>query len=249
MGAIVNGIAYDGIFNASGATFFTFSDYMRASVRLSALCGLPSLWYWTHDSVGVGVDGPTHQPVETAPSLRCVPNLDLIKPGDAEETNGAMIAAIVRQDGPTAFSLSRQGMPVLSSIPVKIRREGVLKGGYIAKKETEDLKVILIGCGSELHLAMEAAEEIGAGARVVSMPCPARFDRQSAEYQAEVLPAACRARVAVEAAHPLGWYKYVGLDGKVIGVDRFGLSAPGDQVMKELGITKEAVVAAAKSLL
>jgi transketolase len=248
MGAIVNGLAYEGLFNASGATFFTFSDYMRPSVRLSALTGIPALWYWTHDSVGVGVDGPTHQPVETIASLRCVPNLDMIKPGDAEETAGALVAAIERTDGPTGLSLSRQNLPDLNTISVAERRNGVLKGAYVAKKEEGALEAVIISCGSELSLALDAAAELGSGVRVVSMPCTSRFDRQDAAYQESVLPAACRKRVAVEAAATQSWYKYTGLDGKVIGIDRFGLSAPGDQVLNELGVTKQAVVDAVNGL-
>ncbi|MBL4576658.1 MAG: transketolase [Opitutaceae bacterium] len=248
MGAIVNGFSYEGLFMASGATFFTFSDYMRPSVRLSALAKLPSLWYWTHDSVGVGVDGPTHQPVETMSSLRNIPGLDMIKPADAEEAAGAIVAAFERTDGPTGLSLSRQNLPDLTEIPVKTRREGVLKGGYIARKETSALSGIILSCGSELSMALEAANELGEGVRVISMPCFERFERQSSEYRESVLPADCRKRLAVEAGVSDSWYRYVGLDGKVVGIDRFGLSAPGDIVLKELGVTVEAVVAVARDL-
>lgn len=247
MGAIVNGLAYEGLFKASGATFFTFSDYMRPSVRLSALSNIPALWYWTHDSVGVGVDGPTHQPVETMSSLRLMPNLDMIKPGDPEESVGALLAAFERRDGPTGLSLSRQNLPLLSHLSVETRRMGVLKGAYIAKEETGELKSIIISCGSELEMAIAAAEELGEGVRVVSMPSTFRFDRQDAAYKESVLPASCTQRVAVEAGVSDYWYKYVGLEGKVIGIDTFGLSAPGGQVLKELGVTKEAVVEAVKS--
>ncbi|MFW5883145.1 MAG: transketolase [Verrucomicrobiota bacterium] len=246
MGAIVNGLCYDGLWIASGATFFTFSDYMRASVRLSALSKIPSLWYWTHDSIGVGVDGPTHQPVEQIASLRAMPGLDMIKPADAEESVGAIVASLERRDGPTGLSLSRQNLPLLDSIPVQTRREGVLKGGYIARKETGDLCCILMSCGSELSLALEAAEALGEGCRVVSMPCMERFERQSAAYREEVLPASCRKRIAVEAVAGQHWWKYLGFEGKLISVERFGASAPGDQVMQECGITKEAVIDAAK---
>ncbi len=248
MGAIVNGFSYEGLFSASGATFFTFSDYMRPSVRLSALAKLTSLWYWTHDSVGVGVDGPTHQPVETMSSLRSVPGLDMIKPADAEESIGAIVAAFERQDGPTGLSLSRQNLPALTEIPVKTRREGVLKGGYIARHERGDLSGIILSCGSELSMALEAAKELGEGVRVVSMPCFDRFERQGSDYRESVLPAGCRKRVAVEAGVSDSWYRYVGLDGKIIGIDRYGLSAPGDVVLKELGVTVEAVVVAAREL-
>ncbi len=248
MGAILNGMAYEGLFIVSGATFFTFSDYMRPPVRLSALAGLPVMWYWTHDSVGVGVDGPTHQPVETISSLRCLPNLDMIRPADAEETVGAMVAAIERSDGPTGLSLSRQNLPSLTEIPIGDRRKGVLKGGYIARREKGELDSIIMASGSELKMALEAADTLGGGVRVVSMPCQERFDRQSTDYRESVIPAGCRKRVAVEAGVPHTWYKYVGLDGKVVGIDRFGLSAPGDQIMEELGVTVETVAAAVRAL-
>ncbi|RKX29531.1 MAG: transketolase, partial [Verrucomicrobia bacterium] len=249
MGAIVNGIAYEGLFMASGATFFTFSDYMRPSVRLSALASLPVMWYWTHDSVGVGVDGPTHQPVETISGLRCVPNLDMIRPADAEESAGAIVAAIERTDGPTGLSLTRQNVPALSEIPVESRRHGTLKGGYIARMESGDLQAILLASGSELQMALKAADSLGNGIRVVSMPCFERFDRQPADYRETVLPTACRNRVAVEAGVPHTWYQYVGLDGEVIGINDFGLSAPGDQVMEALGCTVDAVIGAVKKLI
>ncbi|MGB0372292.1 MAG: transketolase [Opitutales bacterium] len=247
MGAIVNGLAYEGLYKPSGATFFTFSDYMRPSVRLAALSNIPALWYWTHDSVGVGVDGPTHQPVETMSSLRLMPNLDMIKPGDPEESVGALIASFERRDGPTGLSLSRQNLPVLPQASAEEKRMGVLKGAYIIKKETADLEAIIISCGSELELALEAAAELGDGVRVVSMPSAFRFDKQDAEYKESVLPASCTNRVAVEAGVSDYWYKYVGLNGKIIGIDTFGLSAPGGAVLKELGVTKEAVVDAVKS--
>ncbi|MCH2155336.1 MAG: transketolase [Opitutales bacterium] len=248
MGAIVNGIAYEGLFYASGATFFTFSDYMRPSVRLSALSHINSLWYWTHDSVGVGVDGPTHQPVETMASLRVMPQLSMIKPGDPEESVGAIIAGLLRTDGPTGLSLSRQNLPLIETVPAEERRKGVLKGGYIIKKEAGELTHIIISCGSELSLAVEAAEALGDGVRVVSMPSTFLFDQQDAAYQESILPASCTKRVAVEAGVPDSWYKYVGFAGKIVGFTRFGLSAPGDQILNELGITKDAVIEAAKSL-
>ena len=248
MGAIVNGMAYEGLFIPSGATFFTFSDYMRPSVRLSALSSLPVMWYWTHDSVGVGVDGPTHQPVETISSLRCVPNLDMIRPADAEEVAGAIVAAIERADGPTGLSLSRQDLPLLSEIPVAERRRGVLSGGYVARREKGELKAIIIGTGSELQLALKAADTLGDGVRVVSMPCTERFDRQASDYRESVLPAGCRRRVAVEAGVSGAWYKYVGLDGKVVGLRSFGESAPGGDVMKHFGFDAGTVAATVESL-
>jgi transketolase len=207
------------------------------------------MWYWTHDSVGVGVDGPTHQPVETMSSLRCVPNLDMIRPADAEEAAGAIVAAIERKDGPTGLSLSRQNLPNLSEIPAKDRRQGTLRGGYIARKESDDLQAIILASGSELQMALKAADSLGGGVRVVSMPCFERFDRQPADYRETILPTACRNRVAVEAGVPHTWYQYVGLDGEVISINRFGMSAPGDQVMEALGCTVDAVIAAVKALI
>jgi transketolase len=248
MAAIANGVAYDGIFRPSIATFLVFADYSRPSMRIAALAKLPVLYIYTHDSIGVGEDGPTHQPVETISSLRLIPNLDVIRPGDPEETAGAYAAALERTDGPTLIALSRQAVPVLNDIPPHIRRAGVLKGGYVALQETAPLTHILLSTGSELHLALAAAKELGAGTRVVSMPCCERFDRQSAEYRDSILPPSCRARVAVEAGVSGLWRKYVGLDGKVVGIDRFGISAPAPQVYAELGITAAAVVAAARGL-
>jgi transketolase len=248
MGAIANGIAYDGIWITSGATFLTFSDYMRGSLRLAGLAKLPVFHIFTHDSVGVGEDGPTHQPVETTSSLRLIPNFNVIRPADAEETAAAFAMAVARTDGPTALILTRQNVPNLDSIPVETRRLGTLKGGYIARKESGDLKAILIATGSELQLAMKAADQLGDGIRVVSLPCFEVFDRQEVAYREEVLPSACRARVAVEAGVGGLLHKYTGLDGKVVSIDRFGLSAPGETVMRELGIHVDAVVAAVKSV-
>ncbi|KAJ3310212.1 hypothetical protein HDU76_003424 [Blyttiomyces sp. JEL0837] len=248
MGCIVNGIAYHGIWRASGATFFTFSDFLRPAFRLAALAHLPIFHIFTHDSVGVGEDGPTHQPVETLSAVRAIPNLDVIRPADPEETAGAYVAAVVNTTGPTLLVLSRQNLPYLSQIPVETRREGVLKGAYIAVKETAPLTTILISAGSELQHAIAAASTLGPSTRVVSMPSFKRFDAQPKEYRDSVLPPTVRRRVAIEAGVGQSWYKYVGLDGKVIGIERFGLSGPGAQVMKELGITAQSVVEAAQSL-
>ena len=248
MAAINNGVAYDGIFRTSCATFLVFADYSRPSMRIAALSGLPVVYIYTHDSIGVGEDGPTHQPVETVSGLRVIPNLDVIRPADPEETAGAYAAALERSAGPTLLSLTRQAVPMLNDIPVATRREGVLKGGYVAVAETAPLTHILLSCGSELQWAIAAAKVLGAGVRVVSIPSFSRFDAQSKEYRESVLSSSCRKRVAIEAGVSGLWYKYVGLDGKVVGIDRFGISAPGGIAMKELGITTEAVVAAAKSL-
>ena len=248
MGAILNGIAYHGVFKGSGATFLTFSDYLRPSIRVAALSKLQTFYIFTHDSVGVGEDGPTHQPVETVSALRCIPNLDVVRPADAEETAAAFAHAVARKDGPVALILSRQNVPSLDAIPAAERRQGVLKGAYVARRETAALTHVLIGTGSELQHALAAAEELGAGVRVVSMPSMEIFARQPKAYRDEVLPPSCAKRVSIEAGVTSTWGRHVGLGGKAIGTDTFGLSAPGDVVMKELGITKEAVVAAAKSL-
>ena len=248
MAAIANGIAYEGTFRPSVATFLVFADYSRPAMRIAALARLPVVYIYTHDSVGVGEDGPTHQPVETIAGLRVIPNLDVIRPADPEETAGAFASALARTDGPTLLALTRQALPTLNEIPVQTRREGVLKGGYVALRETAPLTHIIISTGSELQLALGAAKTLGAGVRVVSMPSTQIFDRQSAEYRESVLPASCRRRVAVEAGVTIGWHKYVGLDGRVVGIDRFGLSAPAPVVFKELGLTVEAVVAAAQAV-
>ena len=248
MCAIMNGYAYDGIFRIAGATFLVFSDYGRPSIRVAALSKLPTTYIFTHDSVAVGEDGPTHEPVETVAALRTIPGLDVIRPADPEETVGAFAAAMEHTDGPTLLSLCRQNVPNLSEIPVDVRRNGVFKGGYIARKETAPLEVIILSCGSELSLALEAASTLGAGARVVSMPCMERFERQSAAYREEVLPSACRKRVSIEAGISEPWFRYVGLDGKTVAIDRFGLSAPGATVLKELGMTADHVVKTAQSL-
>ena len=248
MAAINNGVAYDGLFRATCATFLVFADYSRPSMRLAALSRLPVVYIYTHDSVGVGEDGPTHQPVETISALRLIPGLDVIRPADQEETAGAFAAAMERTGGPTLIALTRQAVPTLNEIPSHIRRAGVLKGGYIAVQETAPLTRIQLATGSELKLAIAAAKALGAGVRVVSMPSFERFNREPAEYRDSILPPSCRKRVAVEAGVTPLWREYVGLDGKIVGIDRFGLSAPAAQAMKELGITVEAVVAAANSL-
>jgi len=246
MGAICNGIAYDGLFRASGATFLVFADYMRAAIRLASLSKLPVTYIFTHDSVGVGEDGPTHQPVETVSALRVIPNLDVIRPADGEETAGAFAAAMLRGDGPTAIVLTRQGVPEMNHLGSAERREGTVQGGYVVRKEEGELKTILLASGSEVQHALEASKQLGAGVRVVSMPCFERFDRQSEAYRESVLPKACTHRVAIEAGVGGLWWKYVGSEGRIVAIDRFGISAPGNTVMKELGMTAESVVEAAR---
>jgi transketolase len=212
---------------------------------VAALAGLPVGYIFTHDSIGVGEDGPTHQPVETVSGLRVIPNLDVIRPADPEEVAGAWAACMERTDGPTALILTRQKVQTQNGIPVHERREGVFRGAYVAVRETADLKAILIASGSELQHAIAAASKIGPGARVVSMPCMERFDRQPEAYRESVLPKSCRNRVAMEAGVTGLWHKYVGSEGKVLGIERFGISAPCETVMAELGMTAEALAAAA----
>ena len=220
----------------------------RPAIRLAALSHLPVIYIFTHDSVGVGEDGPTHQPVETVAGLRVIPNLDVIRPADPEETAGAFIAALEKKTGPTLIALTRQAVPIYNEIPVATRREGVAKGAYIAVKETGALEVILLSAGSELAHAIGAAKMLGGGARVVSVPCFERFEAQSAEYRESVLPNAVRKRVAIEAGVSDPWFQLVGLDGKVVGINRFGISAPGNKVMEALGMTAQSVADAVKSL-
>jgi len=248
MAAIANGIAYDGLFRPSIATFLVFADYSRPPMRLAALSKLPVVYVYTHDSIGVGEDGPTHEPVETISALRLIPNMVVIRPADPEETAGAFAAALERTDGPTLIALTRQAVPVLNEISPHIRRAGVLKGAYVAVQETAPLEVILLASGSELQLAIEAAKELGAGTRVVSVPSFEIFDRQSDDYRESILPSSCRRRVAIEAGVTGLWRKYVGLDGRVVGIDRFGLSAPSQVLFKELGVTAEALATAARSI-
>ena len=236
MGSIMNGFAYHGIFKISGSTFLVFVDYLRPTIRVAALAELNRVSYiLTHDSIGVGEDGPTHQPVETVSGLRVIPNLDVYRPADAEETVAAYVSSVTRKEGPTALILSRQNIDQNDALPAMERREGALKGGYIAKKETDDLDMIILATGSEVQHALKAAEDLP-GARVVSLPCLEVFERQSDEYKESVLPSSCFKRIAMEAGVSGLWYKYA---SKVVGVDRFGFSAPGDTVMKELGMTAE----------
>jgi len=244
MGAILNGMGFYGLFRVSGSTFLVFSDYMRSSVRVAALSHLPINYIWTHDSIGVGEDGPTHQPVETVASLRAIPNLDVMRPADADETAAAYVSAIERTDGPTALILSRQNLPVIDR-PAAEKHTGTMNGGYVLIKETAELETILVAAGSEISLAVAAAEKLGAGCRVVSMPCVEAFERQPASYREEVLPKALKSSTtACEAGVTAAWYKYA---DKVLGVDYFGLSAPGDEVFEEKGITVDGLVSMAKA--
>ncbi len=247
MGGIMNGISYGGIFTPSGATFLVFADYMRATMRIASLAELPVSYILTHDSIGVGEDGPTHQPVETVSGLRVFPNMDVMRPCDYDETAAAYTHSIVKTTGPTSLILTRQNVPQIDC-PADVKRQGTLKGGYVIKKETEELDTILLAAGSEVQFAVGAAEELGPGTRVVSMPCMSIFDKQSDEYKEEVLPKSITKRIAMEAGVSGLWYKYVGLDGKVLGVDRFGFSAPGDITFRELKMTTDDLVSTVKSM-
>ena len=247
MGAAANGIAYHGGFRTFASTFFCFADYMRPSVRLAALSGLPVVYVWTHDSVGVGEDGPTHQPVEHLMSLRVMPNLHVVRPADANETVEAWRHALRRTDGPTALVLTRQKVPVLTTPE---RAAGLQRGGYVLREPKSDLGAVLIATGSEVSLAFAAAESLdseGVGVRVVSLPCWELFEAQDSGYRESVLPAGVP-RVAVEAGATLGWERYVG-NGPVVGVDRFGASAPGPEVAARLGLTEAAVRDAVRSVV
>jgi transketolase len=245
MGSIMNGFAFHGLFKISGSTFLVFVDYMRATCRVAALSELNRVSYiLTHDSIGVGEDGPTHQPVETVSGLRVIPNLDVMRPADAEETVAAMVHSVTRKEGPTALIFSRQNIDQNDDLPASERREGTLKGAYIAKKESADLDMIIIATGSEVPHALEAAKEFP-GARVVSMPCMEVFERQSDDYKESVLPSSCTKRIAMEAGVDGLWYKYA---SKVVGVNNFGFSAPGDIVMKEKGMSAENLIKEIKSM-
>merc|ERR1712151_784539 len=240
MGSIMNGFAYHGLFSISGSTFLVFVDYFRPTVRVAALAELNRVsWILTHDSIGVGEDGPTHQPVETVSGLRVIPNVDVMRPADAEETVAAMVHSVTRKEGPTALIFSRQNLDQNDAMPYMERRAGALKGAYIAKKEEGDLDIIILATGSEVQHALKAAE-ILPGARVVSMPCMEIFERQSDDYKESIIPSSCTKRIAMEAGVTGLWYKYA---SKIVGVDRFGFSAPGDIVMKELGMSPENLAA------
>ena len=235
MGAISNGIAYCGIFEPSCATFLTFAGYMLGSIRVSALSRLQMQYIFTHDSIGVGMDGPTHQPVEMVSILRCIPRLDVIRPADSEECAAAWAAALARTDGPTALILSRQNLPLLAKVPAQTKRLGTLKGAYVAKKEIGKLEKIVIATGSEVQWAMKAGE-IEATTRVVSMPSMEIFERQSAEYKEEVLPSSCQNRIAIEAGVSLPWYKYA---KKVVATDDFGFSADEPYLFEAFNICEK----------
>ncbi|MEW6937570.1 transketolase [Trueperella pyogenes] len=249
MGSIVNGIALDGLTRPYGGTFFVFADYMRPAVRLAALMKTPSVFVWTHDSVGVGEDGPTHQPVEHLWAYRAIPGLDIVRPADANETSYAWRGILERTDRPAGLILSRQNLPVPARGEGELASaEGVLKGGYVLA-DSEAVDVVLIATGSEVAVALEAREELakdGIGARVVSMPCLEWFAEQSEEYRESVIPSAVKARVSVEAGSTLGWRNLVGDAGRMVGIDHFGESASGSLLLEKYGMTAANVAAAAK---
>ncbi|MBS6929759.1 MAG: transketolase [Lachnospiraceae bacterium oral taxon 082] len=248
MTAITNGILLHGGLRAYCATFFVFSDYTKPMARLSALMNIPTIFVFTHDSIGVGEDGPTHEPIEQLAMLRSLPNFNTFRPADARETIAAWYAALVSKKTPTAIVLTRQNLPQLDG-----STKEALKGGYIIKEASKAVAdMILIASGSEVSLAIDAAKELeseGIATRVVSMPCTDVFENQSKEYKEEVLPKAVRNRVAIEALSGFGWDKYTGLDGRVISMNSFGASAPQDQLFKKFGFTKENVVATAMEVL
>jgi transketolase len=253
MGAVLNGMAHHGGVIPFGATFLTFSDYMRPSVRLAALSRAHVIYVWTHDSIALGQDGPTHQPVEQVASLRAIPNLSLFRPADANETVEAWRVAMEHKDGPVGLVLTRQKVPVLDGTADRAA-EGVARGAYVLAESANGpaLQLILIATGSEVSLALEAHRHLtseGVRSRVVSMPSWDRFEAQSEKYRESVLPPAVSARVSVEAGSPFGWERYVGLRGAIVAVREFGASAPGEIVMAKYGFTVEHVVAAARMVL
>lgn len=252
MGAALNGMALHGGVKAYGGTFFVFSDYVRPAIRLSALMKQPVVYVFTHDSIAVGEDGPTHEPIEQLASLRALPGLTVLRPADAVETNEAWKYAVSRTDEPIVLVLTRQNLPVLPETLEKAA-EGVSKGAYVlADAPSGKPQLVLIATGSEVSLVMQAREQLlsrGIEARVVSMPSWNLFERQPQEYREAVIPPSVKARVAVEMGSPLGWERYAGDGGKVIAIRQFGASAPGDRIMKEYGFTVENVVAEAERLL
>ncbi|UCH08180.1 MAG: transketolase, partial [Deltaproteobacteria bacterium] len=252
MGSIATGMALHGGLIPYTATFLVFSDYMRPPIRVAALSECRVIYIFTHDSIGLGEDGPTHQPVEHIMNLRAVPNLTVIRPADAGETVEAWRAALLKNDGPTALIFTRQGVPVLDRTVCQ-GAQALQQGGYILWESAKDMpQAILIGTGSETHIALEAGKKLaaeGIGVRVVSLPSWELFDSQPQDYRDSVLPPGVKARVAVEAGTKLGWEHYAGLEGTVIGMDGFGASAPASVLYEKFGITVDHVAQAAKELV
>jgi transketolase len=252
MGAIMNGIVLHGGTRVYGGTFLVFSDYMRPAVRLASLMQLPVIYVWTHDSIGLGEDGPTHQPIEHLPALRAIPGLNVVRPGDANETAYAVRAILTNPTAPAGIALTRQNLPILQGSSA----EGVAKGAYVLADFDDTSpsaqKVIILATGSEVQLAVEARERLaaeGVSVRVVSVPCLEWFEQQDEAYRRTVLPPEVKARVAVEAAQPLTWYRWVGDAGEIVGIDHYGASADYKTLYEKFGITGDSVVAAARSSL
>jgi len=252
MGAILNGITLSGTSRVFGGTFLVFSDYMRPAVRLAALMGISPIYVWTHDSVALGEDGPTHQPIEHLNALRSIPNLDIVRPADANETAQAWLQVLKNTDRPAGIVLTRQNLPVLDRSPGFGQASEVAKGAYVYAEASTAPEVVLIATGSEVQFAVEARDQLeseGIATRVVSAPCLEWFDAQPADYRNSVIPGSVKARVSLEAGLTAGWHKYVGDNGISIGIDHFGASADYKTLYSKFGITTEAVVAAAKKSL
>ncbi len=250
MGAAINGMAAHGGLHPYAATFFVFSDYLKPALRLSSIMGLNSTFIFTHDSIAVGEDGPTHEPIEQLAGLRAIPNMNVIRPADGNETRVAWEVALESEHTPTSLVLTRQNLPTLD-VDKQTVENGVRKGAYIVFETEQQLEYLLLASGSEVNLAVEAAKELeqqGKGVRVISMPNWYAFEQQSSEYKESILPSDITKRIAIEMASPLGWHKYVGIEGKVIGINSFGASAPGDLVVEKYGFTKENILKQVRSL-
>ena len=250
MGAAINGMAAHGGLHPYAATFFVFSDYLKPALRLSSIMGLNSTFIFTHDSIAVGEDGPTHEPIEQLAGLRAIPNMNVIRPADGNETRVAWEVALESEHTPTSLVLTRQNLPTLD-VDKQTVENGVRKGAYIVFETEQQLEYLLLASGSEVNLAVEAAKELeqqGKGVRVISMPNWYAFEQQSSEYKESILPSVVTKRIAIEMASPLGWHKYVGIEGKVIGINSFGASAPGDLVVEKYGFTKENILKQVRSL-
>jgi transketolase len=248
MGAVLNGMSLHGGLRVFGATFLIFCDYMRPSVRLAALMKQPVAYIWTHDSIGVGEDGPTHQPIEQVMSLRMIPGMTVLRPADANETAEAWRYTIKKTDGPVGLALTRQKLPVLDAAKAK----GLAKGAYVLEEASAAPRLILMASGSEVHLAVEARKELeaqGVPTRVVSMPSWEVFAAQPQAYRDDVLPPAVEARVSIEAGVTQGWQRWTGTKGIALGLDHFGASAPAEVLFEKFGLTVDRVVASARALV
>ncbi|MBV9607680.1 MAG: hypothetical protein JO027_21370 [Solirubrobacterales bacterium] len=249
MGAIVNGLTLHYL-RGYGSTFFTFTDYMRGSIRLAALMRLPSIFVWTHDSIGLGEDGPTHQPIEQLAGLRAMPVLRVVRPAGANETSLAWHYAIRSTDHPTGLVLSRQGVPTWD--PADVPDDAIDRGAYVLRDSEGEPELILIASGTEVHICSGTADVLeaeGIPTRLVSMPCMENFAAQDASYRESVLPAGCRARVAVEAASPFGWREWVGEQGQIVAMETFGASAPAGALYKHFGFTPDNVADVAREVV